>query len=100
VLGAVVGCDTLHRCPDHVARPIGRILVRTALQGFTLLKADVTANSVDDQALLKRFGIFGPPTTAFFPAGAGECRNFRLVGFVPPERFREHLERLGQECIA
>lgn len=74
--------------------------VRTALQGFTLLKADVTANSVDDQALLKRFGIFGPPTTAFFPAGAGECRNFRLVGFVPPERFREHLERLGQECIA
>ncbi len=74
--------------------------VRTALQGFTLLKADVTANSIEDQALLKRFGIFGPPTTAFFPVGGRECQNFRLVGFVPPERFREHLERLEQECLA
>jgi thiol:disulfide interchange protein DsbD len=40
--------------------------VRKDLDGFLLLKADVTANSDDDKALLKRFGIFGPPTTAFF----------------------------------
>jgi len=28
-----------------------------------LLQADVTANDAEDQALLKRFNIFGPPTT-------------------------------------
>lgn len=87
-------------CKEMEKYTFADLAVREALQGFTLLKADVTANSVDDQALLKRFGIFGPPTTAFFPIGSGECENFRLVGFVPPERFREHLERLEQECLA
>ena len=31
-----------------------------------LLQADVTANDDADQALLQRFGIFGPPTIVFF----------------------------------
>jgi thiol:disulfide interchange protein DsbD len=72
--------------------------VQAALSSFVLLKADVTANDADHQALLKRFGIFGPPTTAFFGPGGGECSNFRLVGFVPADEFRQHLARFGQEC--
>jgi thiol:disulfide interchange protein DsbD len=72
--------------------------VRTDLGDFELLKADVTANTADHQALLRRFGIFGPPTTAFFDADGRECRNFRLVGFVPADDFREHLSRLVVEC--
>ena len=72
--------------------------VQGALAPFVLLKADVTANNEDDQALLKRFGIFGPPTTAFFGPGGGECANFRLVGFVPAEEFLQHVSRFGEEC--
>jgi thiol:disulfide interchange protein DsbD len=72
--------------------------VQAALSSFVLLKADVTANDADHQALLKRFGIFGPPTTAFFGPGGGECSNFRLVGFVPADEFRQHLARFAQEC--
>jgi len=72
--------------------------VRADLAGFTLLKADVTANDEDHQALLRRFGIFGPPTTAFFSDAGRECRNFRLVGFVPADDFRQHLSRLAAEC--
>ena len=37
--------------------------VRAALTEVVLLQADVTANNADDQALLKRFGLFGPPGT-------------------------------------
>jgi len=74
--------------------------VQDALVPFVLLKADVTANTDDHQALLKRFGIFGPPTTAFFGSGGGECANFRLVGFVPAEEFRQHLARFAGECRA
>jgi thiol:disulfide interchange protein DsbD len=74
--------------------------VRADLGRFVLLKADVTANNADDQALLQRFGIFGPPTTAFFGSDGGECRNFRLVGFVPAEEFRQHLARFATECGA
>jgi thioredoxin:protein disulfide reductase len=65
--------------------------VREVLDRGLLLQADVTANDAEDRALLDRFGIFGPPTIAFFGPDGHERRNFRLVGFVPAERFREHL---------
>jgi len=72
--------------------------VQKDLSGFVLLKADVTANSDADQALFRRFGVYGPPTTAFFGVHGRECRAFRLVGFVGADDFRSHLARFGREC--
>jgi thiol:disulfide interchange protein DsbD len=72
--------------------------VQADLAGFVLLKADVTANSEADQALFRRFGVYGPPTTAFFSAAGRECRPFRLVGFVEAEAFRSHLARFARDC--
>jgi thiol:disulfide interchange protein DsbD len=66
--------------------------VRAVLAEAVLLQADVTANDEQDQALLARFEIFGPPTIAFFGADGIERRNFRLVGFTPAERFRDHVK--------
>jgi thiol:disulfide interchange protein DsbD len=66
-----------------------------ALKPFMLLRADVTDNNDDDQALLKRFRSFGPPTIAFFDAGGTERENFKLVGFVPAPEFTAHVERLA-----
>ena len=60
--------------------------VQKALDGFVLLKADVTANDDADQALLKRFSLFGPPATIFFADGA-ERRALRLIGFEKAEDF-------------
>ena len=57
------------------------------LKGFTLLQADLTANAVEDQALLARFGLFGPPGILFFKPGGGEIEGRRVIGFMPPERF-------------
>ena len=65
--------------------------MRTALSA-------VTANSAEHQALLERFGAFGPPTTAFFGPGGNECRAHRLVGFVPAEDFRSHLQSVATRC--
>ena len=72
--------------------------VQNDLAGFVLLKADVTANSEADQALFRRFGVYGPPTTAFFGTHGRECRPFRLVGFVEADDFRSHLARFAREC--
>ncbi|HVY63198.1 MAG TPA: protein-disulfide reductase DsbD [Gammaproteobacteria bacterium] len=66
-----------------------------ALKPFMLLRADVTANDKDDQALLQRFHSFGPPTIAFFDAGGTERENFKLVGFVPPAEFTKHVTTLA-----
>jgi thiol:disulfide interchange protein DsbD len=72
--------------------------VQKDLSGFVLLKADVTRNNEADQALFRRFGVYGPPTTAFFGAHGRECRAFRLVGFVDADDFRAHLARFAGEC--
>jgi len=68
-----------------------------ALDGFVLIKADVTANDDEDQALLRRFGIFGPPTIAFFGTDGKELGGFRQVGFAPAPEFMAHVERLKAE---
>jgi thiol-disulfide isomerase/thioredoxin len=80
-------------CKEMEARTFSDAEIRAhLLAGYVLLKADVTANSADDQALLKRFGIFGPPTTAFFATDGHERTNARLVGFIPADGFRAHLQ--------
>jgi thiol:disulfide interchange protein DsbD len=66
--------------------------VQALLADAVLLQADVTANDDEDQTLLQRFEIFGPPTIAFFGPDGVERRSFRLVGFTPAERFREHVK--------
>ena len=61
--------------------------VAAALENFTLLQADVTAGSDDDTALLKRFGLFGPPGILFFDRGGREIQKLRVVGYMAPEQF-------------
>jgi thiol:disulfide interchange protein DsbD len=61
--------------------------VRAALASTVWLQADVTANDATDQALLQHFGIFGPPTIAFYGADGVERRNFRVVGYMKAAEF-------------
>jgi len=61
--------------------------VIAALGDTVLLQADVTANTDDDQALLKHFGIFGPPTIAFYGPDGFERANYRVVGFMQAAEF-------------
>ena len=68
--------------------------VQAALAGTVLLQADVTANDETDQALLKRFGIFGPPTIVFFGADGGLREGFEVVGYMKAQDFVDHLRRV------
>jgi len=61
--------------------------VQATLGAALLLRADVTQNDADDQALLKRFGIFGPPTIAFYGADGQERAQFRVVGYMKAPAF-------------
>jgi thioredoxin:protein disulfide reductase len=61
--------------------------VRSALAGSLLLRADVTDNDADDQALLHHFGIFGPPTIAFFGPDGRERVADRVVGYLKADAF-------------
>ncbi|MCB1622382.1 MAG: protein-disulfide reductase DsbD [Thiothrix sp.] len=67
--------------------------VRRALEGVVLLQVDVTGNTGDDKALMKRFGLFGPPAMLFFDSKGQEQQPLRLVGFLPADQFAAHVNR-------
>jgi len=68
--------------------------VSKQLQPFILLQADVTKNSIDNQALLKRFGLFGPPGILIFDQESSELKSQRIIGYMPPQRFLERLKKV------
>ena len=59
------------------------------LQGFTLLKADVSENNADDIALQKMFGVVGPPALIFWDKDKNEVKASRIVGYKNPKEFLE-----------
>ncbi len=69
--------------------------VQKKLAGALLLKADVTANNLQDRELLKRFQLFGPPGTIFFDAQGREIADTRVIGYQNSERFLQTLSRAG-----
>jgi thiol:disulfide interchange protein DsbD len=68
--------------------------VRARLQQFVKLQADVTTNSVEHAALLKRFQLFGPPGIIFFDRAGREIRGLRVVGFQNAEKFSAVLDQV------
>jgi thiol:disulfide interchange protein DsbD len=67
--------------------------VQEALSNALLLQADVTANDEQDQALLRQFGVFGPPTILFFGPDGLERDGFEVVGFMDAQDFAAHVQR-------
>ncbi|OGS97171.1 MAG: thiol:disulfide interchange protein [Gallionellales bacterium RIFCSPLOWO2_02_FULL_57_47] len=69
--------------------------VQARLKPALLLQADVTANSEADQALLKRFGLYGPPGILFFDTQGKELGDFRVVGYQDAVQFLKTLQQVG-----
>jgi thiol:disulfide interchange protein DsbD len=66
--------------------------VQARLKDVLLLKADVTANSAEDKAMLARFTLFGPPGIIFFDKAGGEVA-YRVVGYEPADKFLASLDK-------
>ena len=69
--------------------------VRSRLANSVLLQVDVTANDADDKAMLKRFGLFGPPGIILFDAKGSEIADSRVIGYQNAEKFRTSLDKLN-----
>jgi thioredoxin:protein disulfide reductase len=70
------------------------IRVSERLQDMLLLHVDVTENTTEDQALLKRFGLFGPPGVIFFSAEGREIDGLRVIGYQAAETFLQTVEQV------
>jgi thiol:disulfide interchange protein DsbD len=69
--------------------------VSARLKTVLLLQADVTSDSVADQALLKRYGLFGPPGILFFDKQGKELVGSRVVGYQDAGQFLKTLQAIG-----
>jgi len=67
--------------------------VQDALSNTVWLQADVTANDEIDQVLLKRFGVFGPPTIIFFGADGQQRQGYEVVGYMKAAEFAAHVRQ-------
>lgn len=79
-------------CKEFDAFTFSQPPVRQRLQGVRLLQADVTANSEADKALLKRFGLFGPPGIVFFDAASSRVTH-KVVGYQSAADFVASINR-------
>lgn len=70
--------------------------IKAQMEQMLLLQADVTANNADDKALLKRFGLFGPPGIIFFDGSGQEMPGKRVIGYQNAAKFQQSLDRLGK----
>lgn len=76
--------ETTFRHPEIAAR-MGKL---------RLLQADVTANNAEHQALLKRFGLYGPPGIMLYNA-QGELVH-KVIGYQDAGDFAASLEKVGR----
>lgn len=83
-----VSCKEMEQFTFRDARVADR------LQDMLLLQVDVTQNTADDQALLKHFGLFGPPGIIFFNTEGREIRGIRVIGYQPAETFLRRVEQV------
>ena len=81
-------------CKEMEVNTFANSEVNQELQKFVLLQADVTKNSPENQALLKRFGLFGPPGILIFDLNSEELKDQRVIGYMPPQRFAERLKKV------
>ena len=79
-------------CKEMEALTFSDARVKPKLDAMLLLQADVTANTADHKALLKRFSLFGPPGIIFFDAQGREIKGLRVIGYQNSERFLRTLE--------
>jgi thiol:disulfide interchange protein DsbD len=74
---------------EHYTFSDPKVLAR--LQHAVLLQVDVTANTDDDKALLKRFSLFGPPGLIFW-TGAGVQSDYKVIGFEKADKFLSSID--------
>ncbi|MCW8956758.1 MAG: protein-disulfide reductase DsbD [Gammaproteobacteria bacterium] len=68
-------------------------VVQSELKNTLLLQADVTANDAQDKELYKHFGIIGPPAIIFYNTQGKEQKNYRVVGYMPADKFGPHVQQ-------
>ena len=67
--------------------------VAKQLAKYTLLEANVTANTPEDLALMQQLNVVGFPTLLFWDNNGNQATKARVTGFMDASKFSEHLHQ-------
>ncbi len=70
--------------------------VTALLANFTLVRVDVTENSDEEKAMMKKYKVFGPPVIIFFDKNHNILNDKKIVGYINPDNFSKHLNKILQ----
>jgi len=68
-----------------------------ALKEYVLIQADVTDNTPEEQALTKRFALYGPPAMIFFDENGQQIEGRELIGYKNIDAFLHHIHKIETE---
>lgn len=67
--------------------------VAQTLQNYTLLEANVTANTAQDLALMQQLKVIGFPTLLFWDKHGTMADHAHITGFMDADAFSTHLQQ-------
>lgn len=85
--------DWCTSCHHNERSVFGDDNVQRALVSMQVLKPDVTANDAEDQALMRKWNVQGPPTLLLIGPDGKERRAYRSVGETTASEFLDRLEQ-------
>jgi thiol:disulfide interchange protein DsbD len=80
-------------CKEFESFTFSNAKVQERLKPVRLLQADVTANNGEDKALMKRFGLFGPPGIVFFDGAKAAQITHKVIGYQNASDFMASLDK-------
>jgi len=86
--------DWCTSCQEYEHITFADAAVKAKMADFMLVQADVTANTDEEKALTKKFGLYGPPAIIFFDKNGSRIQGADIIGYLPPEQFLHKLDRV------
>jgi len=68
--------------------------VQKEMKRFTFIQIDITQNTPEEQAILKKYGLFGAPNILFFDSKGEALPEKFYTGFIPPAQFAEQMKSI------
>lgn len=72
-------------------------MVVERLNGYRLIRFDMTASNAEQRALLDRYRLFGPPALMFFGKDGNERTDVRVIGEITAREFAERVARANDQ---
>jgi len=87
-------CDS---CVSMDKNVFDKTTIKNALNNYVLVRADLSANTAEEEALLKQYNIVAPPTVLFFNDAGQELQSQRIIGEVNATEFLTRLNQVEQK---